>query len=186
MRSLEFRGDEATGWSMGWKVNLWARFLDGDHAFQILRNLIKPARNREGPIDRLTGGLYPNLFDAHPPFQIDGNFGATAGIAEMLLQSHDPYATPTGESAVEAGKEGFLHLLPALPAAWPDGSVQGLRARGGYEVELAWKGGKLTQARVRSLLGKPLKVRYAGKEVKLHPGRGETLVLDTTLSAVRP
>jgi alpha-L-fucosidase 2 len=186
MRSLEFRGDEATGWSMGWKVNLWARFLDGDHAFQILRNLIKPARNREGPIDRLSGGLYPNLFDAHPPFQIDGNFGATAGIAEMLLQSQDPYASPAGESAVEAGREGFLHLLPALPTAWPDGSVQGLRARNGYEVDLVWKGGKLTQARVRSLLGKALKVRYAGKEVTLQPGQGQTVVLDATLATARP
>lgn len=186
MRSLEFRGDEATGWSMGWKVNLWARFLDGDHAFRILRNLIKPARNREGPIDRLSGGLYPNLFDAHPPFQIDGNFGATAGIAEMLLQSHDPHASPTGESAVEAGREGFLHLLPALPTAWPDGSVQGLRARGGYEVDLAWKGGTLTRARVRSLLGKPLKVRYAGREVTLQPGLGQTVVLDPALATVRP
>lgn len=183
MRSLEFRGDEATGWSMGWKVNLWARFLDGDHAFRILRNLIRPARQRDGAIDTLTGGLYPNLFDAHPPFQIDGNFGATAGIAEMLLQSHDPYATPTGESAVEAGREGFLHLLPALPSAWPEGSVQGLRARGGYEVDLTWKGGRLTEARVRSLLGKPLKVRYAGKEVALRPGRGETVVLNAALQS---
>ncbi len=184
-KSLEFRGDEATGWSMGWKVNLWARFLDGDHAYRILRNLIRPARSRSRPIDTLTGGLYPNLFDAHPPFQIDGNFGATAGIAEMLLQSQDPYATPTGESSVEAGKTGFLHLLPALPSVWPDGSVTGLRARGGFKVDLSWEGGKLREARVHSLLGKPLKLRYAGKETELTIAKGETVRLSGSLAVSR-
>jgi len=170
-KSLEFRGDGATGWSMGWKVNLWARFLDGDHAYRLLRSLIQPVPTEEQSGDR-SGGLYPNLFDAHPPFQIDGNFGATAGVAEMLLQSQDPHGTPLGESDVQAGRAGYLHLLPALPSAWSEGRVTGLRARGGFEVDIEWSGGKLDVARVRSLLGKPVTVRYAGKEVLLNTERG--------------
>lgn len=167
-KSLEFRGDMATGWSMGWKVNWWARLLDGDHAYRILQNLIQPAVSSAGePIARQRGGLYPNLFDAHPPFQIDGNFGAAAGISEMLLQSHDPHHSPLGDSPVNRGEAGYLHLLPALPRALSNGSVQGLRARGGFEVDLEWSDGALVKAAVRSSLGKPVTVRYRDQELRL-------------------
>lgn len=181
IKSLEFRGDEATGWSMGWKVNLWARFLDGDHAYKVLRSLLRPVQQAGQRSGNSAGGLYPNLFDAHPPFQIDGNFGATAGIAEMLLQSHDPYATPTSLSEVQTGKAAFLHLLPALPSALSKGSVTGLHARGGFEVSITWNDGKLAEARILSKLGKPVTIRYAGKEVRLPTKAGKSYSVSPAL-----
>jgi hypothetical protein len=151
-QSLIYRRDAATGWSMGWKVNLWARLLDGDHAMLILRNLLKAIGTVKGQ-----GGLFPNLFDAHPPFQIDGNFGACAGIAEMLLQSHLKAADANQRS------EFLLDLLPALPKAWPAGKVTGLRARGGFHVDIAWQDGKIATYPVRSIIPGEVTVRLNGQ-----------------------
>jgi alpha-L-fucosidase 2 len=178
-KSLELRGDAATGWSMGWKINFWARFLDGDHAYTILRNLIQPASER-------TAGLYRNLFDAHPPFQIDGNFGATAGIAEMLVQSHDPYAKPGDLTPVQSGASAFVHLLPALPSVFPTGKVTGLRARGGFDVEIEWRGGKLVRARLIARHSKPVTVRYAGREIKVEAKAGGSYEFNEELARLRP
>jgi alpha-L-fucosidase 2 len=172
-KSLEFRGDGATGWSMGWKINLWARFLDGDHASRLLAYLIQPVPAARDPRGR-EGGVYPNLFDAHPPFQIDGNFGATAGIAEMLLQSHDPWGSPAASSDVQSGRSGYIHLLPALPSVFPSGSVRGLRARGGFEVAIRWRTGNLEEATIASRLGKPVKIRYREKEIALATAAGKS------------
>jgi alpha-L-fucosidase 2 len=148
-RSLELRGDLSTGWAIAWRINLWARLRDAEHTHGVLALLLDPSRT------------YPNMFDAHPPFQIDGNFGGANGIIEMLMQCID----------------GEIELLPALPRAWPTGSVRGLRARGGFEVDIAWSNGELAQARMRGAPGGEARVRYRDGTRRIRLARGRRVGL---------
>jgi len=168
-KSLIARGDEGTGWSLAWKINFWARFRDGNHAWKMVQMLLRP----QGQATASTtgggstgGGSYPNLFDAHPPFQIDGNFGGAAGIAEMLLQSH----------------LNEIDILPALPDGIPDGHVKGIRARDGFELEFSWAGGKLTSLKVLSKAGYPLSIRYKDKTFSAATKKGQTLEFNSELT----
>jgi alpha-L-fucosidase 2 len=157
-QSLIYRGDAATGWSLAWKINLWARFKDGDHTYKLLQMLLSPA-------EKFGEGSYHNLFDAHPPFQIDGNFGGAAGIGEMLVQSHTKY----------------IDLLPALPSALLNGQIKGICARGGFHLDLKWKDGKLDSVKVISLAGKDCLLRYDGKTKLLKTQRGKAYELNGDL-----
>ncbi len=165
MQSLKFRGDEGTGWSLGWKINFWARFLDGNRAYKLISMLLSPA---EDPLRKVRGGSYPNLFDAHPPFQIDGNFGGAAGIVEMLIQS----------------QLGTVDLLPALPDALPDGSISGVMARGGFELSFSWKGGELQGVDVISKAGNKCQLRYGDRKMDFNTEKGKTYKFNGKLKKI--
>jgi alpha-L-fucosidase 2 len=160
-QSLLYRGDAATGWSLGWKLNLWARFKDGDHAYKLLQMLLSPA-------EKGGAGSYHNLFDAHPPFQIDGNFGGAAGIAEMLVQSHTKY----------------IDLLPALPSALPEGEINGVCARGGFHLNIKWKDYKLNEVEIFSLAGDECHLRYQDKTISFKTEKGKRYRLNGKLEVL--
>jgi alpha-L-fucosidase 2 len=161
--TLSQRGDGGTGWSRAWKINFWARLLDGDHSFLLLKNLMVPSISIETDM-KDKGGLYMNLFDAHPPFQIDGNFGATSGVTEMLLQSH----------LRDENGDFYQDILPALPSALSTGKISGIKGKGGFEFTISWENGKLVSADVKSILGNNLNLRYEGKLISQETVKGET------------
>ena len=165
-KSLEFRGDDGTGWSLAWKINYWARFLDGDHAYTMIRKLFNPIM--DASVKKGGGGSYPNLFDAHPPFQIDGNFGGAAGILECLVQSH----------------LGEINLLPALPSALPDGKVTGLITRGAFELSMEWNSGKLVSVTILSKTGNICRLRYGNKFVEFPTSKGKRYRLSSALKVI--
>ena len=161
-QSLEYRGDNGTGWSLAWKINFWSRFKDGDRAYKLLHRLLSPA---EEPERKIRGGSYPNLFDAHPPFQIDGNFGGAAGILEMLIQS----------------QSGKIELLPALPSALPQGSISGVCARGGFELNFKWEDSALTSVEVLSKKGGKCTLVYKDTNIEFETNSGKRYQFDGVL-----
>lgn len=163
-QSLIFRGDGGTGWSLAWKINFWARFRDGDHAYTLVKKMLSPVNNPESDVK---GASYPNLLDAHPPFQIDGNFGGAAGVAEMLVQSHI---------------NNTIDILPALPSTLPDGKVKGIRARGDFELDFSWSEGQLESLKVLSMAGKKCSIRYQSKSTSFETEKGESYQLDGNLN----
>ena len=162
-QSLEFRGDGGTGWSLAWKINYWSRFLDGNHSYMMIHKLLSPAERPDGKVG---GGSYKNLFDAHPPFQIDGNFGGAAGIIENLIQSH----------------LGKIVLLPALPDALPNGSVSGVRARGGFELDFSWNKGELEKIRLVSNSGNSCTLKYKDRQIEFNTEKGKNYTFDASLN----
>ncbi|EHQ30825.1 glycoside hydrolase family 95 protein [Mucilaginibacter paludis] len=164
-KSFQYRGDEGTGWSLAWKVNLMARFKQGDHAMLLVNKLLSVAENGSA---KERGGVYHNLFDAHPPFQIDGNFGGAAGIAEMLLQS----------------QQGYIDLLPALPSSLPDGELKGICARGGFVLNMLWKGGKLQQVQVTSKIGRECVLKYGDMQTSFKTEAGKTYTVNGLLKTI--
>jgi alpha-L-fucosidase 2 len=163
-QSLQFRGDNGTGWSLAWKINYWARFLDGNHSYLMITKLLSPAQRPDGKVG---GGSYKNLFDAHPPFQIDGNFGGASGIIELLVQSH----------------LGYIDLLPALPDALPDGEISGVCARGGFELTFNWKNGELINVQVLSKAGNVCKLKYNDKQIEFNTEIGKSYSFNGKLIA---
>ncbi|MFO7999305.1 MAG: glycoside hydrolase family 95 protein, partial [Bacteroidales bacterium] len=164
-QSLIFRGDGGTGWSLAWKINFWARFLEGNHAYKLIHNLLSPA---EEPERNMRGGSYPNLFDAHPPFQIDGNFGGAAGMIELLIQSH----------------LGRIDLLPALPDALANGKIEGVCARGGFELSFSWKNGILQDVKVLSKAGNTCTLKYGTHTIEFETEKGKIYQLDGELEKI--
>ena len=178
-KTLEIRGDTSTGWSLAWKINFWARLLDGNHAYNLMKIQLRLVTTAGTNYSR-GGGTYPNLFDAHPPFQIDGNFGFVSGVDEMLFQSQETYINPK----YPQDDLYVIQLLPALPDKWPAGNITGVRARGGFKLDLTWKNGKLEKAVVTSVSGKTCKVRYGSREIELFLEPGKSIVLNEELIAI--